>query len=44
MEEKPKNPFVGLDNMDIVLSQKKGIPSNSHYAIAKFTYRQRTER
>lgn len=43
-EEKPKNPFVGLDNMDIVLSQKKGIPSNAHYAIAKFTYRQKTER
>jgi hypothetical protein len=42
--EKQKNPFVGLDNMDMVLSQKKGMTSNAHYAVAKFAYRPRTER
>ncbi len=42
--EKSKNPFVGLDNMDMVLSQKKGMTSNAHYAVAKFSYRPRTER
>ncbi len=42
--EKQKNPFVGLDNMDMVLSQKKGITSNAHYTAAKFAYRPRTER